>query len=121
MPWTRLLSVGVLAVCLIGCGVRHVSAFSPRDLAGTFRSGGMDRTYMLHVPPGDPVGLVLNLHGAGGTGNGQQNLTNFDTVADAHNLLVAYPEGYEKSGAEGGGASRAARRHVDDVGFLVGL
>jgi len=121
MPWARLLSVGVLAVCLIGCGVRHVSAATPRDLAGTFRSGGMDRTYMLHVPPGDPVGLVLNLHGAGGTGNGQQNLTNFDTVADAHNLLVAYPDGYDKSWADGRGASPADRRHVDDVGFLVGL
>jgi polyhydroxybutyrate depolymerase len=81
----------------------------------------MDRTYTLHVPPGDPVGLVLNLHGGGGTGNGQQRLTDFDTVADAHNLLVAYPDGYDKSWADGRGASPADRRHVDDVGFLVGL
>jgi polyhydroxybutyrate depolymerase len=121
MPWTRLLSVGVLAVCLFGCGVRHVSTASPRDLAGTFHSGGMDRTYMLHVPPRDPVGLVLNLHGGGGTGNGQQLLTDFDTVADAHNLLVAYPDGYDKSWADGRGASPADRRHIDDLGFLVGL
>jgi len=121
MPWARLLSVGVLAVCLIGCGVRHVSAATPRDLAGTFRSGGMDRTYTLHMPPGDPVGLVLNLHGGGGTGNGQQLLTDFDTVADAHNLLVAYPDGYDKSWADGRGASPADRHHVDDVGFLASL
>jgi polyhydroxybutyrate depolymerase len=121
MPWARLLSVSVLAVCLVGCGVRHVSAASPRDLAGTFRSGGMDRTYMLHVPPGDPVGLVLNLHGGGGTGIGQQGLTDFDAVADAHNLLVVYPDGYDKSWADGRGASPADRHHVDDVGFLVGL
>src|ERR1700756_3830983 len=121
MRWARLLSVGVLAVCLIGCGVRHVSASSPRDLAATFRFGGMDRTYTLHVPPGDPVGLVLNLHGGGGTGNGQQLLTDFDTVADAHNLLVAYPDGYDRSWADGRGASPADRRHIDDVGFLVAL
>src|SRR6201997_2912965 len=121
MPWTRLLSVGVLAVCLVGCGARHVSAASPRDLAATFRSGGVDRTYTLHVPPGDPVGLVLNLHGGGGTGNGQQGLTDFDTVADANNLLVAYPDGYDRSWADGRGASPADRHHVDDVGFLVGL
>ncbi len=81
----------------------------------------MDRTYTLHVPPGDPVGLVLNLHGGGGTGVGQQNLTDFDSVADAHSLLVVYPDGYEKSWADGRGASPADRRHVDDVGFLVGL
>src|ERR1700756_5327047 len=121
MRWARLLSVGVLAVCLIGCGVRHVSAASPRDLAGTFRSGGMDRTYMLHIPPGDPVGLVLSLHGGGGTGIGQRGLTDFDAVADAHGLVVVYPDGYDKSWADGRGASPAGRRHIDDVGFLVGL
>ena len=121
MPWARLLSVSVLAVCLVGCGVRDVSAASPRDLPGTFRSGGMDRTYTLHVPPGNPVGLVLNLHGGGGTGTGQQGLTDFDTVADAHSLLVVYPDGYDKSWADGRGASPADRRHVDDVGFLVAL
>jgi polyhydroxybutyrate depolymerase len=98
-----------------------VSAASPRDLAGTFRFGGMDRTYTLHVPPGDPVGLVLDLHGGGGTGAGQQNLTDFDAVADAHNLLVVYPNGFDKSWADGRGASPADRHHVDDVGFLVGL
>lgn len=81
----------------------------------------MDRTYLLHVPPENPVGLVLSLHGGGGTGNGQRVLTEFDTVADAHNLLVVYPDGYEKSWADGRGASPADRRHVDDVGFLVGL
>jgi polyhydroxybutyrate depolymerase len=121
MPHERWLSLAVLAVCLVGCGVRHVSAASPRDLAGTFRSGGMDRTYTVHLPPGDPVGLVLNLHGGGGAGTGQQDLTDFDTVADAHNLLVVYPDGYNKSWADGRGASPADRRHVDDVGFLVGL
>ena len=81
----------------------------------------MDRTYRLHVPPGDPVGLVLSLHGGGGTGIGQQNLTDFDAVADAHDLLVVYPDGYDKSWADGRGVSPADRRHVDDVRFLVAL
>ncbi len=81
----------------------------------------MDRTYTVHVPPGDPVGLMLNLHGGGGTGIGQKGLTGFDTVADAHNLLVVYPDGYDKSWADGRGASPADRRHVDDVGFLAAL
>jgi len=65
--------------------------------------------------------LVLNLHGGGGTGAGQEGLTDFDAVADANNLLVVYPDGYDKSWADGRGASPADRRHVDDVGFLVGL
>src|SRR3984893_8535687 len=124
MPYPRWLSLAVLAICaagIVGCGVRHVSAATARDLSGTLRSGGMDRTYTLHVPAGDPVALVFSLHGGGGTGTGQQGLTDFDTVADADNLLVVYPDGYDKSWADGRGASPADRRHLDDVGFLVGL
>jgi polyhydroxybutyrate depolymerase len=121
MSYVRWLSLAVLAVCVAGCGMRDVSAASARDLPGTFRSGGMDRTYTLHVPPGDPVGLVLSLHGGGGSGSGQRDLTDFDAVADANNLLVVYPDGYDKSWADGRGASPADRHHVDDVGFLVGL
>ena len=76
---------------------------------------------MLHVPAGDPVGLVLSLHGGGGTGIAQRALTGFNSVADAHDLLVVYPDGYDKSWADGRGASPADRRHIDDVAFLVGL
>ncbi len=124
MPYARWLCLAVVAVCavsLAGCSIRHVSAASATDLSGTLRSGGMDRTYTLHVPPGNPVGLVLNLHGGGGTGIGQRGLTDFDAVADAHDLLVVYPDGYDRSWADGRGASPADRRHVDDVGFLVAL
>jgi polyhydroxybutyrate depolymerase len=121
MPYERWLTLALLAVCLVGCGVQHVSAAAPRDLSGMVRSGGIDRTYLLHVPPGDPVGLVLSLHGGGGTGKGQRGLTDFDAVADANSLLVVYPDGYDKSWADGRGASPADRRHIDDVGFLVGL
>jgi polyhydroxybutyrate depolymerase len=112
---------GCVAAGAAGCAVRDVSAASEKDVTGTLRSGGMDRTYTLHVPPGDPIGLVVSLHGGGGTGIGQRGLTDFDAVADAHNLLVVYPDGYDKSWADGRGASPADRKHVDDVGFLVAL
>ncbi|MDT5147334.1 MAG: polyhydroxybutyrate depolymerase [Mycobacterium sp.] len=129
MPYARWLCLAITTACatacvaagVAGCGVRHVLAASANDLPGTFRSGGMERTYTTHVPPGDPVGLVLNLHGGGGTGIGQQGLTDFDAAADAHHLVVVYPDGYDKSWADGRGASPADRHHVDDVGFLVAL
>ena len=85
------------------------------------QSGGLSRTYRLHVPPGPAVGLVLNLHGGGGTGAGQQGLSDFDAVADTNHWLVVYPDGYDKSWADGRGASPADRHHVDDVGFLIAL
>jgi polyhydroxybutyrate depolymerase len=56
--------------------------------------------------PAIPSALVLSLHGGGGTGIGQQGLTDF---------------GYDKGSANARGASPADRRHVDDVGFLVAL
>ncbi|MEB4211553.1 PHB depolymerase family esterase [Mycobacterium sp. 94-17] len=121
MANARWLWLALVAICVVGCGVRPVSAAGARDMAGTFRSGGMDRTYLLHVPAGDPVGLVLSLHGGGGSGIAQRGLTGFNTVADAHNLLVVYPDGYDKSWADGRGASPADRRHINDVSFLVGL
>jgi len=120
MFWARLVSVCVLAVCLVGCGTHQVHA-AARDQTGTFKFGGLTRTYTVHVPPGPPFGLVLNLHGGGGTGGGQQGLTDFDAVAEANNLLVLYPDGFDKSWNDGRGAAPASRRHVDDVGFLVAL
>ena len=121
MPYERRISLAVLAVCLVGCVGRPVSAASSRDEPGTFQFGGLTRTYSVHVPPGSPAGLVLSLHGGGGTGAGQRSLTDFDAVADANNLVVAYPDGYDKSWNDGRAASPASRRHVDDVGFLVAL
>ncbi|GAB3004092.1 extracellular catalytic domain type 1 short-chain-length polyhydroxyalkanoate depolymerase [Mycobacterium bourgelatii] len=124
MLWARLLSLAVLlvcATCVTGCAEQKVSADRSRDIPGTFHYDKLKRTYVVHVPPGDPVGLVLNLHGGGGTGIGQQNLTRFNSVADAANLVVVYPDGYDKSWADGRGAAPADRRHLNDVGFLVAL
>ncbi|OBK22951.1 esterase [Mycobacterium asiaticum] len=121
MPWARLLSLVVLLVCLVGCNERQVQAARARDQAGMFPYGGLNRTYLVHVPPTTPVGLVLNLHGGGGTGAGQRGLSDFDSVADANGLVVVYPDGYDKSWADGRGASPADRKRLDDVGFLVAL
>ena len=33
--------------------------------------GGLQRTYVLHVPPAPQFGLVINLHGSGMTGADQ--------------------------------------------------
>lgn len=121
MPWARLLLLAVLLGCLVGCNERQIAAARARDQAGIFPYGGLNRTYLVHVPPGPPVGLVLNLHGGGGTGAGQRGLTDFDSVADANGLLVVYPDGYDKSWGDGRGAAPADRKRLDDVGFLVSL
>ncbi|AKK30368.1 esterase [Mycobacterium sp. EPa45] len=93
------------------------------DRPGALTFGGMQRSYVLHVPPGveHPNALVLNLHGGGQTGRKQAALTKFDAIADQHGWVVAYPDGIDFSWADGRGASTPDRRGVDDVGFLATL
>jgi polyhydroxybutyrate depolymerase len=64
----------VIAAVLAGCG----SAIHD-DKSATFEFGGLSRTYLLHVPPGRPTALVVNL----------------PAVADADGFVVVYPNGIE--------------------------
>ena len=86
---------------------------------------GKTRTYLLHVPAASdsskPRPLVLALHGRLGTGAGQASLSHLDQVADAHGFLVAYPDGLDRSWADGRGGSPSDKNGVDDVKFLSQL
>src|SRR5689334_8670833 len=84
--------------------------------AGRLDVGGRARSYLLHVPPQltTPVALVVNLHGGGGQGRSAEGLSSYDAVADAHGFLVVYPDGIDENWADGRGASRPDRDHVDD-------
>lgn len=120
MLWKRLLALIVVAISLAGCDRRPASGNSD-ELSAVVQFGGVSRTYTMHAPPGHPTGLVMNLHGGGSTGRGQEKLTNFDAVADDDGFVVVYPDGIDGSWADGRGASAPDRRGVDDVGFLVAL
>src|SRR3954463_11184603 len=112
----------VLACCGI-IGVVRAPVSLGMDTAGTLAFGGLDRTYLVHAPAGvdHPIGLVINMHGAGMTGAEQASLTNYDAVADQHGFAVVYPDGIDRSWADGRGASLPDRQGIDDVGFLVAL
>lgn len=118
-------STVVLAVLclLVGLGGGRAWALPGGDAAGALTIGGLNRTYQVHAPPGldRPAGLVLNLHGAGMTGQAQAGATNYNAIADQYGFVVAYPDGIDMSWADGRGASLPDRQGVDDVGFLVAL
>lgn len=115
------------ALLLIGgagsFGGARASAIAGADLTGTLSHGGLDRTYLVHVPAGidKPAGLVVNMHGAGQTGAEQAANTNYNAAADQQGFVVVYPDGLDLSWADGRGASNSDRQGVDDVGFLVAL
>ncbi|MFG3645172.1 alpha/beta hydrolase family esterase [Micromonospora sp. NPDC047762] len=100
------------------------SASSERPAAGdhqlTLRHNGLDRTYLLHAPPGydpgRPSALVIALHFYPGLGSSMRELAGLDARADTDNVLVAYPDG------RGGGFNALiCCGSEDDVGFLNAL
>lgn len=108
------------ALMLAGSAVPPATA-NPVDPPGMLTFGGLQRSYVLHVPPAPQFGLVINLHGAGMTGAEQAALTNYNAVADRFGFVVAYPNGVDLTWADGRGASVPDRQGVDDVGFLAAL
>lgn len=119
----RATAVLTALVCLVVLGGQRAAAFPGGDAAGALMIGGMNRTYQVHAPAGidRPAGLVLNLHGAGMTGQAQAAATNYNAIADQYGFVVAYPDGIDLSWADGRGASVPDRQRADDVGFLVAL
>jgi polyhydroxybutyrate depolymerase len=115
----------VVIASLLGCLVAgcNIVARAAPDHLGQFDFGGLTRTYVVHAPAGasHPVGLVVNLHGRGSTGRGQQALTHYDAVADTNGFVVVYPDGIDRGWADGRGVSDSDRRGIDDVGFISAL
>jgi polyhydroxybutyrate depolymerase len=91
----------------------------------TITVDGQKRTYRLHVPSSydgsKVVPLILALHGRLGTGEGQERLSHLDSVSDAHGFLVVYPDGLERSWADGRGKTPSDEKGVSDVKFLSEL
>jgi polyhydroxybutyrate depolymerase len=67
------------------------------DSTVTVKSGGMNRTYRRHVPPGydgtRPTALVVNLHGFSEQGAQQESLTRFPALADQAGFVTVAPNG----------------------------
>lgn len=61
---------------------------------------GLERTYILHVPPAasEPLPLIIVLHGTYGTGRKMQAGLGVDPYADSRGFYVVYPDAYQKPG-----------------------
>jgi polyhydroxybutyrate depolymerase len=119
----RMTALVTLLLGFLAFSGARASALPGGDFPDGLAFGGLQRSYLVHIPPGleQPTGLGINLHGAGMTGSAQAAMTNYNAVADQHGFVVAYPEGIDLSWADGRGGSVPDRQGVDDVGFLVAL
>lgn len=87
--------------------------------------GGIERTYVLHEPSSASAAgsrmLIISLHGNLGTGAQQEDLTGFSPLADERGFVAVYPDGIDKSWADGRGTTDADTKGIDDVGFISAL
>ena len=64
-------------------------------------SGGIDRTYLLYVPPGlnenKPAPLVFDFHGLGSDAQKQYGYSRMWTLADKYKFILVTPNGYGNS------------------------
>lgn len=117
------IAMACLLVSGSGCArlrhARRASSSGERRIS----SGGLVRTYSLHVPTSysgsRPFPLVIAYHGHGGDGSGQERVSGMDATADANSFIVAYPDGLDKGWNDG--RSGAVNSGVDDIGFTSDL
>ncbi|AOP32742.1 hypothetical protein A0128_01960 [Leptospira tipperaryensis] len=87
---------------------------------------GIERTYWIHLPEkklstADKLPLVLGLHGRLGNGKNIMEDSKFNLVSDREGFIVVYPDGIDRSWADGRGATPADKQKIDDVRFLEKL
>lgn len=96
-------------------------ASAPAGRLRTLRVNGVERTYLLYVPPtyqpGTPAPLVLVFHGAGGSGRRMAPHTGFSRLAARAGFVAVYPDGLRRRWNDG----RSAAATQDDVGFVRAL
>lgn len=81
----------------------------------------VQRSYHVYIPAsydaeGEPVALVIVLHGAGGTGAGTESFTGFDALADTEDFVVVYPNGINNAWNDNRNDPRVSS--IDDVRFI---
>lgn len=97
---------------------------------GTTRSlkvGGLDRSYVVHVPKGhspkSPLPVVLALHGATMSGPMMAWFSGLNRKSDEAGFLAVYPNGTGTNSSFfwNGGGGPAAQNKIDDVAFIDAL
>jgi polyhydroxybutyrate depolymerase len=96
----------------------------PGDYERTLTVNGLDRTYLIHIPPGwksdRPVPVVLVFHGFGESALVARLTYGFDDVADASSFMVVYPNGTGSSPSWNAGmcCGYAVINSVEEAAFV---
>ncbi len=102
-------------------------SLQPGDSTRSLVHAGIERTYLLHIPPGydatRPTPLVLAFHGIGLNAEEMVRISKLSEQADTSGFIVVYPNGTGEKKSWNGGhcCGEAAKNNVDDVGFVRSL
>jgi len=95
------------------------------DTNRTVQSGGMARTYVLHVPAAHdsrtPSPLVLDFHSAGMSGAAERTMSPYPAALDPAGVIVAFPDGVKGVAGTGWNVGPCCVAGVDDVAFARDL
>jgi len=119
-----------LAALLLGLAwsVAGAAALGPGNYELALAWDGLQRSYLVHVPPqasgGGALPVVINFHGAGSTAEIERGYTRMDAAADRDGYIAVYPNGSSGFNGRfltwnaGTCCGPAALFGVDDVGFV---
>src|SRR6201998_1698057 len=119
----RLTALLGVLLALSGCFAAHraETGFPDGTSVHTMASGGLDRSYRVHKPPGlaGPAPLVVMLHGAFGDGEQAENSYGWGGVGRPAEFVVASPRGGGATWNGHGCCGKSERENIDDVGFIT--
>src|ERR1700689_2944020 len=118
-----LTRVAILAAIVLTAALSPSRpAFAGEAVPHTIDGNGVSRSYLLYVPPGNSgkrLPAFIMMHGSGSTDLQQERYTNFDAFADAHGLVVMYPQGIDKHWNDGRVIGHESM--ADDIGFMKAM
>ena len=108
-----------------GCG-KPASAPPGKSVYETVFSGGLARTYLLHVPRGyqdsSSAAVVLDFHGHGSNASQQEHRSGRSLLSDQQGFIAVYPQGVVgPDGRRGWATGIRGRPRVNDVLFVSDL
>jgi polyhydroxybutyrate depolymerase len=95
----------------------------PSDTERNVMVNDLERSYLLHVPPGvdgvHPVPVVFAFHGLGSQPGDLQITTGLNEIADSNGFLMVYPKGLQSSWNGGEGCcGYAETANIDEAAFV---
>lgn len=123
----------ILLISTVACGqaaakptATPAATLQPGDTTRTLTVGGLERTYILHIPPGlgslRSAPVVFVFHGLNDFATSIQAMTGFNDIADKNGFLVVYPYGSGPSQAPswnaGGCCGYAVENNMDEKEFV---